>query len=324
MLMRYVRENKGNCAIVIDSLDANWKLGKDYRLMAEILLSLIEATQDMWRSCSKDLSEQISDKGLSLLIFLRTDIFKAVLEVAREPDKLQYELIFWKDMDSLIEIVNRRIYNSLAAYELESINWSDILEPGLNYQDTLLFLKDNVLCRLRDIIFFLQRSIYSSRYRQVNYLSLKDFANAMTEYSEHAFQSLCAESQPYIASMEQLLYEFAGAPSVLNLDDIMERLRNGKVKKRDLQKTVDFLLESNFLGYMMEDSVFHFPITPTELSIVAKKYGTEVKQTINQGILRFIMLSTVPCSLGNRAGIVSINFQSKMTAFYQTLDHRKN
>lgn len=271
MLMGYVQESKGNCVIVIDSLDANWKLGKDYRLMADILLSLIESTQDMWRSCSKDLSTRISDKGLSLLIFLRTDIFKAVLKVAREPDKLEYELIFWKDMSSLLEIVNRRILSSLANYGIDVLKWDDILEPGFNYQDMLLFLKDNILCRPRDIIFFLQHSIYSSRYRQVNYLGMKDFANAMTEYSEHAFKSLCAESQPYIVSIEKLLYEFAGSKSVLSLDNIMGRLQKGKINKRDLQKTVDFLVESTFLGYMMEDAVFHFPITPTEVSIITQK-----------------------------------------------------
>jgi len=106
---------------------------------------------------------------------------------------------------------------------------------------------------------------------------MKDFANAMTEYSEHAFKSLCAESQPHIPNMERLLIEFAGAPSVLALGTIEDKLKKGKVKRRDIRRTIDYLIESNFLGVMMDDSVFHFPVTPIEFSIIAPKIRTRNK-----------------------------------------------
>lgn len=271
MLMNYVQDNKGNCIIVIDSLDANWKLGRDYKIMAEILLSLIETTQDMWRACTKDLIGRISDKGLSILIFLRTDIFKTVLEVAREPDKLQPELISWKDMNELLDVVNRRILADLDEYGVEILDWREILDSGLTVQEMLLFLTENILCKPRDLIYFFQRCFYHARSRGVNRLGIKDFANAMKQYSEHAFKSLCAETQPYIPSVEGLLIEFAGAPSILSFDAIKGELKEGKINNKDVRKTVDYLIESNFLGVKMEDSVFHFPVTPTGFSIAAQK-----------------------------------------------------
>ena len=93
----------------------------------------------------------------------------------------------------------------------------------------------------------------------------------MVEYSEHAFKSLCVESQPYISDMEQLLYEFAGGNKVITLEAVTEKLKGGHIAKRDIRKTIDFLIESNFLGFQMEDGNFHFPITPTDFSIISQK-----------------------------------------------------
>ena len=272
MLMNYVKEKKGNCAIVIDSLDTNWTIGPDYKVMASILLSLLETTRDVWRMCTKRLNEEGNiSSGLSMLIFLRSDIFKVVLEVAREPDKLDYELIYWKDINSLMEIVNQRILASLADLEIEKVlNWEDLLELGYSPEDMKNFLKENILFRPRDFIFFFQRCFYIARSRNSEHLTKADFETAMIDYSEHAFKSLCAETQPYIPNMQLLLYEFAGKPCILSKDRILEILKNRKVT-RNVRATINFLLESNFLGFKMDDASFHFPLSPTELSIVSRK-----------------------------------------------------
>jgi len=279
ILIDYVQESGGECTVVIDSLDANWYLGEDYQIMADILLSLIDSARDAWRTCKRDLSRLRIDKGISVFIFLRNDVFKVVLGMAREPDKLQAELILWDNLDELFEIVNQRILSSLAEYDIDILNWVDILEPGFTPEDMKTFVKNNLIWRPRDIIFLFERAFYHARSRGAKYLGNQDFNAAMIEYSEHAFRSLCGESQPYIPKMEDLVLEFAAGPQRLNLKDIEHRLKNAGIKKRDVRKTIDFLIEANFLGYRVGRTGYRFPITPTESAIMAKTVWNHGQQS---------------------------------------------
>jgi hypothetical protein len=239
-------------------------------LMAEILLALIGSARDIWRICTRDCNKRGINKGTSIFIFLRNDVFKVVLTQAKEPDKLQYELLLWDNFDGLFEIVNQRIISSLVDYHIDVINWDDILEPGFTPEEMKSLVRDSVVWRPRDIIYLMERAFYYARSRGARYLGKKDFDTAMPEYSEHVFRSLIAESQPYIPSMEDLILEFAEAPSIMDLQEVEERLTKARIKKGDIPKTVNFLIESSFMGYGIGSHDYHFPITPTESSIMTK------------------------------------------------------
>ena len=285
-LLDYMEVKKGSCAIVLDSLDANWRLDEDYKTIAELLLSLIECTQDMWRSCSKGILNRGIDKGLSVAIFLRNDIFKVVREVCREPDKLPFELISWKEINSLLEIVNKRILACLQDYDVGVINWADLLELGFPPEDMKKFLSENILYRPRDYIVFFQRCFYNARSHGASYVTRQDFEAAMNQYSEHAFSSLCAESQPYVPDMERLLCEFMGARKTLPLDDIKSKLEKAGIRKRSIKKTVNYLIESNFLGVKLDGSGYHYPLTPTESLMIAERLWKPKKLFAKPELLR--------------------------------------
>ena len=270
MIMSYIQENREKCAIVLDGLDANWYLGEDYQFMAEILLALINAARDIWRTCTRDCNKQGINKGISIFIFLRNDVFKVVLAHAKEPDKLQYELLLWGKFEKLFEIVNKRISNSLADYDIDSINWADILEPGFTPEEMKSLVKDNIVPRPRDIIYLMERAFYYARSRDAKYLEKQDFGVAMPEYSEYVFRSIIAESQPYIPSMENLILEFAETPAIMDFKAVEERLIKAKIKTKDIRKTINFLIESSFIGYGIGKHDYRFPIAPTESAIVTK------------------------------------------------------
>lgn len=285
MLLDYLAENEGACIIVIDSLDANWYLGEDYRIMADILLSLIDAARDMWRVCKRDLDKIGEYKNIAVLIFLRNDVFKVVLGEAKEPDKMQYELILWDKFDTLFEIVKMRILASLAKYNIDFLNWSDILEPGFNFENMKAFAKSSLVWRPRDIIYLFERAFYYSRSRNAKYLGKQDFDEAMTEYSEYVFRSLIAESQPYIPKMENLILEFAEDRATLSLEDIRSKFKSAGITRTNVQKTIDFLIESNFLGYEIKKGDVRFPVTPTDSAIVAKDIRDHIKR--NKKTIKF-------------------------------------
>jgi hypothetical protein len=279
MLVNYIQEHRGRCTIVIDSLDANWDLGEDYKIMADILLSLIYSAGDTWRTCSRELSKLRIDTGISILIFLRNDVFDVVLGTAKEPDKIQYELILWDNIDKLLQIVNQRILHSLEEHDVDTLNWVDILESGIPPDNMRAFVESNLIWRPRDFIFFFERAFFYARSRVAKCLELQDFKDAMTEYSEHAFRSLCGESQPYIPKMEDLILGFAEAHSRLSLNDVQLKLKDAGIKRRDMRKTIDFLVQANFLGYRASKDSYRFPITPTEFAIMAKTVWNPKKKT---------------------------------------------
>lgn len=270
MMINYMQEDIERCTIVLDSLDANWQLGEGYQFMAEILLALISSARDIWRTCTRDCDKKGINTGISIFIFLRNDVFKVVLSQAKEPDKLQYELLLWDNFNRLFEIVNQRIINSLVDYDIDVINWADILEPGFTPEEMKSLVRDNVVWRPRDIIYLMERAFYYARSRGAKYLGKQDFETAMPEYSEHVFRSLIAESQPYIPSMENLILEFIEAPAIMALETVEERLIKAGIKTKDIRKTINFLAESSFIGYKIGSRGYRFPITPTESSIMAK------------------------------------------------------
>lgn len=277
LLTNYVLENAESCNVVIDGLDANWHLGDDYEIMADILLSLIASARDIWRVCKKGLSRS-KDKNLSILIFLRSDVFKVILERAKEPDKLEYELITWEDLDSLIQVIEKRIMACLEDYGIDVLNWADVLEPGFTFDDMRNFIKTNLIFRPRDIVYLFQRVLYHARSRGSERITKRDFSSAMRAYSEYAFQSISAESQPYIPSMKDLILAFGDSPAVMTLSDVEKKLQEGGVKEESFNKTLDFLVESNFLGYGIDDFNYRFPTTPTEALIMLKRAGRHLQQ----------------------------------------------
>jgi|GEM_PF-1285528 len=260
-----------NFTIMIDGLDANWRLGEDYKIMADILLSLIGAARDMWRACKADIDKMKGSTRVSILIFLRGDVFKVVLDRAREPDKLIFTQLYWPNVDSLVQIVEKRIMSSLGQNEGKTISWQDFLEPGFTLKIMAGIIENNILFRPRDIICYYQNVIYHARSRGTSYLTKRDFSSAMRDYSEYAFRSLAAESQPYIPSMADLLFEFAERPQVLSFDEANTVMSEAGIESPDFTRTLDFLLESNFLGYGIDDYNYKFPTSPPEVELALRR-----------------------------------------------------
>lgn len=269
MIVNYMRRNINRFAIIIDNLDKNWRLDKDYETMADILSALITAAKDMWRSLKSDIYKLNADFGMSVLIFLRSDIFAVVLNREKEPDKLQYETVAWRNVGQLLLVIDKRIATSV---ESESLNWVDILESGFHPSEMIHMLGNNILMRPRDIIYYFQRAIYYAQARNAYRLSKTDFANAMSVYSEYALQSLAAESQPYIPDMTDLLLEFMEGKATLSLDEVNLVLSKcGITHSADLQKAREFLLDTNFLGYGIDNNNYSFPTTPIESDFARRK-----------------------------------------------------
>jgi hypothetical protein len=262
--------------MLIDGLDANWRMGEDHEMMAEILLALIGAARDMWRECSKSITLNKNWKGASINVFVRSDVFTVALEKARDPDKLQFESLSWPNVDALINLVMKRILAN-SADSIDNLNWTDLLEPGFAYEDMQMFLTNNVLARPRDYIYYFQRVIYFARSRGTKYITRRDFQSALSEYSQWVLLSLSAEAQPYIPNMLDLLLAFDQQRAVLSVDEIFQIFIVAGIDERNFQKALNFLVDINFLGYGVDANNYRFPFSPNEEAIMKRRFLRHIK-----------------------------------------------
>ena len=283
MLCAYVVDRCARFTIVIDGLDANWRLGEDHRIMADIILALIGAARDLWRDCIRDVHRY--GKESSIVIFVRSDVFRIALERARDPDKVQYELIYWPNPESLMNVVVRRLIVSLGWEEKETFNWSDLLDAGFSYEDMYRTVSNNIILRPRDYIYYFQRVLYYTRLRGTKYLTKRDFDSALKEYSDYVVLSLSGESQPFIPSTVDLLLEFDRGKAVLTMEELIDVFKKADIGESNFRKVVEYLVEVNFLGYGIDDYNFRFPVAPQDETIILKRFLRHTKR--NKGISHY-------------------------------------
>jgi len=256
-------------AILVDNLDANWGGDTDYATVADILSALIHAAKDLWISWNAETRRARSSAEISILIFLRSDVFRVVLEREREPDKLACETICWRTPQALLQVIERRI---AARMDAPSTNWTELLEGGFAPQEMVSLLARNVLLRPRDIIYYFKRVLYFARMRKAHTLSREDFKDAMAEYSEYALWALSAESQPQVPDMLDLLLRFGDGKAEMDEDQVRSRLLDcGITAEAAMQKTIEFLVESSFLGYGIDKMNYAYPTSPHDADFAHRK-----------------------------------------------------
>lgn len=273
ILLPYLLAQEGKFAIIVDGLVGEWDTVEDRQLLSDILLSLISSLRDLWRDWSKNLARNRENHGMVVGVFLRSDIFGALRERAREPDKLPYEQICWEDAKALLDVINKRIAASVLTSESDVINWDEILEPGFSPEELNSIIEKNLLYRPRDIIVYFQRSIFRALQKKSTCLSRKDFESAMREYSEYVLYALAAERQPFIPDMPDLLLGFSDRQSILTLNDVETTIREAGIAPTDVEKTVKFLIESSFLGLRVGESSYRFALTPSDTTFMQNQAG---------------------------------------------------
>jgi hypothetical protein len=102
-----ILSSKNRVALLVDNLDKAWVKNTDIDEMAEFLLGLFSAGNQLITDFRRSDSRRRA-VNCTAAIFLRVDIFNKVLELAREPDKIVVTRLTWDDPEMLSSIVERR------------------------------------------------------------------------------------------------------------------------------------------------------------------------------------------------------------------------
>ena len=98
------------------------------------------------------------------------------------------------------------------------------------------------------MIHFTKVAVNSAVNRGYEKISADDLLVARKQYSQYALNSILKEDDPSKGKLEEVLYEFAGADSVLDRADIESRFAKAGVDDRDVDFYLDLLCDISFLG----------------------------------------------------------------------------
>lgn len=253
-------------AVIVDNLDKAWDRQSDLRALAEFLLGLLSAAAKIRQELKNELPSSVT----SLAVFLRADIFDKVQEVAREPDKIQFTRLSWKDKELLYKLLDERF----AAAEGEGIApgeiWTRFFCNKVKGQSPKEFLVNSILPRPRDFIFVTNAAISTAVNRGHAYVEESDLIEARKAYSEFAIEILIIEDNSEEGLLEKVLYEFAGATACVTIEDVRSRIEKATgAPPLELDKFVSQLCALSFLGIEVGDNDFRFPESGNELKKVA-------------------------------------------------------
>jgi hypothetical protein len=244
-------------AVLIDNLDKAWDRSADIDQLSFLLLGLLAAVgpiaadfgrEDRWRQPVR----------LAVSVFLRSDIFSRVVEVAREPDRIPTTRLLWDDRDLLLRVVEDR-YRAARRGEVEGSEiWGKFFVPIVDGVATRDYIASRVLPRPRDLLVFCNAAITTAVNRGHSIIEPDDIHVAERSYSLFALEALKVEMTVATERIEEILYEYVGAPSILEEDEAMEPIARIVSEGDGAIRVLDQLRLLGFLGVEVTPGRFSY------------------------------------------------------------------
>lgn len=245
---------------LIDNLDKTWRKGHDIDFSSKLISGLLNAFDRISKDIEVGKIQKINIQ-FSMLIFLRTDIFKYIYQSLTEVDKLNYLQFHWKDSESLLRIIDLRIEELNSDFISASEFWSDYVVNEFEGMPIKEFIWSVVIPRPRDIIYFVKQAHQIAVQRGHTSIQKEDIKSAYESYSKWVFFNLIEENGISFSEMEDFLYNLGefSLPIVEKDKIIIAKHKSGIIDdKIDADTFVDYLVSMSILGRELEKDKFVF------------------------------------------------------------------
>ena len=289
--------NEQRIAVLIDNLDQAWERQNEIDSLSEILWSLLEVAKEL----PTELQQQSNKKHrleLSLAIFLRSDIFYRIRQVADEPDKMTYSLLKWNNSD-LSRIIEERFCSSFGTSE-PAILWDRYFCPTVNGTPTREYITNTILNRPRDIIYFVNTAVTTAINKRHRRIEEEDIFEAEKQYFPQVLDSIKAENTSPDINLENVIYEFAGMPITLPKSQVVEALQSARISDERIDSTIDVLYDLTFFGIEVGENRFVFseePESSRKDKIMARRFakrkGQEEHFQIHKAFRAFLEIEDI-------------------------------
>jgi len=268
-----VLQKKNKVAILVDNLDKAWNQRADLSTLCDLLFGLLGVSRRVSRDFERS-DHWRRPVNLSLIIFLRSDIFAQVIKSARERDKISYSRIAWDDREVLLRVLEERFLASSSTLAKPNEVWSRYFCVSVKGIPTGEYLTKCILPRPRDLIYLSKTAIAQAVNRRHTRVEEKDILEAQKKYSQYALDSIVVENSIQVEALEALLYEFVGAAEMINRDDILKAMSVCGIPMDKLDEIIELLCDLTFLGREAESGRFEFLYNEEDkgkLQVMARK-----------------------------------------------------
>jgi hypothetical protein len=288
-----VLEKKQKVCVLIDNLDKAWVQGEPIDLLSEFIFSLLGVSRRITEDFQREVGKYRPVK-MSLIIFLRSDIFTHLYSVANEADKINYSVLGWNDSTLLKRVIEERFLHRLSSKYTPDYVWNELLVKTVDNIETSRYILEKIIPRPRDIIYFCKSALSFAVNRNHTKIYKEDICTAEQEYSNYAYRSLIAELKPVFENADEYLFEFIGLNSIVTKAELQASWEKENLPIENTDILFQHLVRSLFLGVEVEENQFEFLYDEQREKIVthlAKKYkeksGIE-RYKINTPFMKFL------------------------------------
>jgi hypothetical protein len=257
--------NKVRIAVLIDNLDRVWERGERTRALGDFLFGLITAAERIESEVSHESAVR-EPLRLAVAIFLRSDIFADIANVAPEPDKLPVTRLNWDEPELRLQVLEERYLATREGSALPDELWDRYFCSTVRGVDVREYLTWRTLPRPRDILFLANRAIVTAINHRNPRVEERDILLAESDYSQFAIEALEVEAPVTDCPIIDILFEFLGGEALLREEAVHERLRSAGVAAEHVERMVDDLRALSFLGVEVKEGEFVYVDDTRELS----------------------------------------------------------
>jgi hypothetical protein len=255
--------DKVRISVLIDNLDRAWERGPETIALAEFLLGLITASEQLEAEIRREAG-QSEPLLISVAIFLRSDIFTEVAAVASEPDKIPVARLTWNDAELRLQVLEERYLATREGSALPDELWTRYFCPTVRGVSTPQYLTWRTLPRPRDLVFIANRAIVAAINHRSPNVEERDILAAEVEYSQFALEALEVEAGGFQIPLIDMLFAFIGTEPILDAEHIRELLTAAGVTNQT-DEAIRYLRSLSFLGIRVSENSFMYAEDPRDL-----------------------------------------------------------
>lgn len=289
--------NHTRVALLVDNLDKAWDKGTNLDTLCRFLLGLLGITREIRQDFARK-DHWRAPVTLTLTVFLRTDIFQKVLEIAREPDKIACSRLTWDDPEVLLRVIDERLVRSMGTVEVPERLWGKFFCQQVKGKPTKEYLMSRVLARPRDALFLVRESLATAINRGHARVEESDILKAEEQYSQFAFDSIQVENGISLPELQAVLFEFVGHRGVLSKSDVITIFKKSGLPTEKWDYALSHLCALSFLGTETREDHYAFACEWEDAQkneSLGKKHaearGCELRYKVNAAFRAFLEIS---------------------------------
>jgi hypothetical protein len=274
-LLGPVLSGRERVAILIDNLDKAWDRRMELDPLAQLLLGLLGAVGRI----SQDFNREDSWRQrveLSLVVFLRSDIYSYLQRVAREPDKIPTQIVNWSDNNILLRLIEERFLAVRPPGTSPEELWERFFCKTVKGIDARQYLLSHVLPRPRDMVYLCNAAITSAVNSRHDLIEEGDILSAERNYSQFAYEALLVENGITVKQLDGVLLEFMASDSILPASAVKANLVLAGIDSAEIDYVVGRLKGVSFLGVEVGPDRFEYvegDADSRRLDVLARKYS---------------------------------------------------